>query len=497
MRCSKCNKPLRKGAKYCPACGAKVRKKSGVPFTVVLLVVMILLLLIALGWLGGILVAKCFGGSRSSYEKSSVMIQNAEEAISHAKKMGKTWGYENALEELTEKNTATIDGDSYYRLQQNYQGIPVYGKTIVYATDGDGNVTFVTGNALDIADTIELNPAITLDQAMQAVNTYLSTEFGTPEIEQKFTNEQCTLCIYSAENGTSPKLAYSIETNSLRFMVDAQNGVVLSSNEKTLDAIAYSSSDASQRFGYAVEQKDDGSYVMRNPEKRVSVWDLQGKSSKVSPNLEEATAVSSQDNIFGNSENESGYDQALILFSNIAIIAQHFSDLCNFEYEEIFIFINDGYYNGLNATGGIFTIDSDSGGYVGQIAVGNAIDYNDLEVFAHEYGHLMSFKHVGWIDADIESRAVNEGLSDIFGELYIAALTGSTDWYMDVNYKTENILLDGALYLLSGRNISNPSDTGNAESFSEYSNSKGAYTLLGNSITLGRKGSPTCWVWLP
>lgn len=72
-------------------------------------------------------------------------IQNAEEAQAWLVEQKEELGLENALSELKETSTAEVSGDHYYRFEQNYEGIPVYGRAIVVAVDQDGNVASVTG----------------------------------------------------------------------------------------------------------------------------------------------------------------------------------------------------------------------------------------------------------------------------------------------------------------------------------------------------------------
>lgn len=116
------------------------------------------LILVSVITLLGLLTAVIFVITRM--KNNNVTISNAEEAISHAKKLGEEYGYENAMNELTEKNTSSIDGDNYYRLQQNYHGVPVYGKTIVYSTDSKGNILTVTGNVDDISGLTTVSPSV-------------------------------------------------------------------------------------------------------------------------------------------------------------------------------------------------------------------------------------------------------------------------------------------------------------------------------------------------
>ena len=72
-------------------------------------------------------------------DAQSKPIKKAKDAIELLQSRGGDLGYKNALSELTELHTSTVDGDKYYRLQQNYRGIPVYGRTVVCVTNKRGN----------------------------------------------------------------------------------------------------------------------------------------------------------------------------------------------------------------------------------------------------------------------------------------------------------------------------------------------------------------------
>ena len=105
-------------------------------------------------------------------------IQNAEEAQAWLVEQKEELGLENALSELKETSTAEVSGDHYYRFEQNYEGIPVYGRAIVVAVDQDGNVASVTGNATDVAEDLNLTPSITKEQAVENIQQYASETLG-------------------------------------------------------------------------------------------------------------------------------------------------------------------------------------------------------------------------------------------------------------------------------------------------------------------------------
>ena len=73
-------------------------------------------------------------------------IEDVDDAIKTISNMGEELGYENALSDLSEKNITTFNEETYYRLQQNYEGIPVYGKNVVCVVNDEGEVDVLTGN---------------------------------------------------------------------------------------------------------------------------------------------------------------------------------------------------------------------------------------------------------------------------------------------------------------------------------------------------------------
>lgn len=58
MRCPKCKKQLREGAKFCPACGAKVQKRTAHKISLVFLIIALVICIIAAGWGIGTLIAR-------------------------------------------------------------------------------------------------------------------------------------------------------------------------------------------------------------------------------------------------------------------------------------------------------------------------------------------------------------------------------------------------------------------------------------------------------
>ena len=415
MKCRRCKKQLRKGAKFCPACGARVEKKRGIRFTSILLVIVLLLSIVAIGWSGGILFAKLFGGKFIDLfsGKENIEIHNVEEAIAHARELGEEYGYENAFSELTEKVTTTVDGDSYYRLQQNYQGIPVYGRTVVYALDEDHQVTSISGNVQDI-DIVDLSIGVTDDTVKLSVQQYLNELLSEENIDDVEVNND-NLSIYTFSEDGLPHLVYRVFANGYEILIDAHTGNIVSSKAVIRAETGYLATDVNRTNGFSITQNSEGLYTLEDFELHLSVYNLNGKSGNKFENRQKATPITSADFIFGNTMEENGSEEAVRLYRNISEIKKYITSICGFDCYWLFAFYNDGYKGGKNALGG-YAGEID-GEFLGMVSFGRVTGVDDIDAMAHEYGHVISFKTVEWAGDSFENDSINEGISDIFGEI--------------------------------------------------------------------------------
>ncbi len=91
-------------------------------------------------------------------------IEDADEAILAVQDVAKDLGFTNATDELSVVSTNTVDELTYYRLQQNYQGIPVYGSTFVVVADENGEAKGLSSNVSDVDTNISLEPTVTQER---------------------------------------------------------------------------------------------------------------------------------------------------------------------------------------------------------------------------------------------------------------------------------------------------------------------------------------------
>ena len=204
MKCKKCRRQLKRSTKYCPVCGTKVKCRFWKK-----------LFMSVLLFFGGI--GLVMWGIQKSKKTSEIIskVYNMNEAIEHAKSMGEELGYENAFSELTEKSTANIDGDHYYRMQQNYKGIPVYGRDAIYVTNEEDNVMIITGNPKDIDTKMSLSPSATQEQIYNSIIEYAEKNLEAKDWAnlnfERLREED--LCIYDFSVDRESHLAYKIVKN--------------------------------------------------------------------------------------------------------------------------------------------------------------------------------------------------------------------------------------------------------------------------------------------
>lgn len=441
----------------------------------------ILLTLLSVAVLTALTGCKKDSGSSSHIADSTTAPQQVtEQSVAHTieqiSNLSESYGYKNALSELTEKNTTTLDGDTYYRLQQNYHGIPVYGQTVVCVENENGEMTALAGNAVDIDEDVDLTPTVTVEQVNTAIRTYLVDELGYDSVDVSNTGidklREEHLCIYNADRDAdrTSHLAYCVYQGGYEFTVDAQDASVINCAQILFDistpATGYLASDTTHDNPFPIENVDGEYYVLRDWEKGLAVYSLNGVSSGDPLDeqaLADAVILQSEDEIFGNTTNENALEQesGVQLLQNISKIYDYF-EMLSFIQEgvETRLYYNDSYYNGRNARGGYGQVDA-LGGVFGLVLMGSETGTSDIDIIAHEYTHRVSFQTVGWHSELTQTSAINEALSDIFGELIEQRYYdwGSPDWYMRGDY------------ISVARNIAAPRKTGHKEIVSDPNNS--------------------------
>ena len=407
------------------------KKRKGSCLKALLIFLFVIVLLLG----GAVLLIKHFiTGSSGDTVTTSFTAHNADEAIHQLEKLSDEFGYENALSELTEKTTVTVDGDNYYRLQQNYQGVPVYGKTVVCVTDENSEVISVTGNVVDIVTSLEVIPTASIDDVNKAINNFLSVKIGADATDTEIVSlNNDDLYIYSLDENLGPQLAYCLNWDVYEIVVDAHTAEVLFCTqtlyEEITSSVGYTASDINKDNGFSIEKRGEHYYVMSDRSRGLSVYTFNGRISKDDKGFwgDRATIVESTDVVFGNTEAERvlEYEEGAELLLNVTAIHDYFTSLgFSSLASNTRLYYNDGYDSGKNALGG--KVDGN-----GVISMGAETGVYCIDVIAHEYTHFVSRELIGWV-GNCENGALNEAMSDIFGEIIESKTTGNKmDWMMD------------------------------------------------------------------
>ena len=405
--------------------------------------------------------------------------------------LGEESGFQNAFSELEVTSSVTMEDASFQRLQQNYCGIPVYGKTVTYVTDETGEMLTVTGNAEDVDESLSLTPDLLPEEleAIAAENLDGAVICGALQFLQMSDPE---LCVYH-QDGKS-HLAYSTCVNYVgdegagiqEFVIDAHDGSVLLSVSNVLFAEYVTGELVGQETVYPnVEYSDYG-----------DSWGL----SDPNRNLHTFTAVNEEIPVVGAGIHGSGledtgiyqiYDYqgygepiswtegtdpdyaAVDAYVNTQISYDYFASVLGHESadgnggSEIRIYVGMAYdfacnygkfmsfYNNAasstNRSSGVTTL------YYGLSTGGNVNDAQDLDIVAHEYMHAVETYGSDMTPLG-ESGALKEALSDIFGTLVEAwHYETSPDWVNNSrNMKTPSSSGNPELY--GGQNWADPTD---------------------------------------
>ena len=429
-----------------------------------------------------IIVALCVGifalkdnmSSNSPKDGSNITVSSAEDAATQLKELGDDIGYENALSELTEKSTTTVDGDIYYRLQQNYQGLPVYGRTVVCVTDENGTAIAITGNALDVGDNIQLEPSISYEQIKESVYSYFENTLGYTEITTMDIPipDKDHLCIYNSEVDGVLCLAYNIdivfknvtEVGAFETIIDANSAEILFVNSKLKydTEVTLNLQGQEQLYEDVRCAVEDGTYKLNDVQFGIGaclainkmtlfdfltefraqhydgaedvVWDQKSSPNEAAVDAYVNTQISYQffDKVLGNKSTD-GKGKAVIAVLS-GVIQKDGEDWTNNAYS------SSSHTDDSKVTVLGFGIGVDNG-----VALSAYLD-----TVAHEYMHGVETFHSNMTYSG-ESGAIMEALSDIFGELVESwnkenkGLTqASPDWIHNI-----------------GRNLNDPEKSGN------------------------------------
>lgn len=353
-------------------------------------------------------------------------ITDGQSAIQAVQEVADDLGLENAAEELTVKREDTVGELTYYRLQQNYKGIPVYGSDFVVIADENGEAKGVTGNANDINDSISLTPTVTQEQVEESIRAYFGeeTEISVPKLSDDM------LTIYDNDDINSTTLIYKIPILFNRFPYFAFVDAINASTINMLSLSFYE--DTTEHTDY-----DD---------KKIRVVNLSGNNWE---NWKNYIGSPVDKDIATNLKN---YAHTTYDFFDQVLEYQSFSGngqgAVTLVYDCIWEFHHkDDYQLTMSfADNAMANTDDETEKHV-VLCFGKEGDFKNLETLAHEYTHAVEHLISG-MEYSGESGAIMEGYSDVFAEFIQV-------WNIDTTLNTECDWIHG------DRNLKKPLQSGN------------------------------------
>ncbi len=385
---------------------------------------------------------------------TDVLVTDEKSAIEAVASVGDALGIKDAGSDLKVCFTNKRETDTYYRLQQYYGNIPVFGRSITIAADERGKALGLTANYLPI-EYIDTNPLLDENQIVEII----SNEYSS--VDSQINNGLIVYTLY----GSAPILAYDITVSKCnesemiyeQCIISAENGDILFKNSFNRTYLKHSLDEYTHKV-------NDKTYLMYDESRNILILNSNKKLLECKPTVKdgiEYLAISNDGKTNENanplwdknktlicgdieiegSRNANWKDEPVNLINSIENTYDFYSKILKWNgYDNknspMLASYNDYYYsNGNNAC---------SKGNV--LVFGYEQDLTDVGLVAHEFTHSVEISTLNLIYSG-ESGAISEAYADIFGELaedYAkdGTLNGDCDW------------------IHGERNMSKPSDNG-------------------------------------
>lgn len=407
---------------------------------------------------------------------------------------------------LVSQNTDDL-GHSHFKMQQQYNGIPVYGAEIILHEE-NGNIHLLNGRYYPTPEIDNINPSISMDSANQIALDHVASFTTVKDLtnweKQMVLGEQTTteLVIYHLQKKINEeRLAWKVQvipniSNRWSYFIDAETGVILQHFNEICQLhgthnCSHSPSNPAKKVKHLREHKDEPNISMPPPDgpAEADAFDLSGVLRHIhtyevgndfflidaSRDMFNSTQSNFPDESVGtiltvNAQNTAPQNNDFSAVFNTSInnswndqlaVSAHYNGAIAYEY-----FKNTFNRNSINGQGGniisiINVADEDGGDMDNAFWNGAAMFYGNgdvafsplaksLDVAGHEMSHGV-IQNTANLEYFGESGALNESFADVFG-----AMIDRDDWRMGEEVVNTNVFPSGAL-----RDLQNPHNGGN------------------------------------
>jgi bacillolysin len=337
-------------------------------------------------------------------------------------------------------------GAAHLKFSQWFRGVPVWPSGLSVHLDPQGNVESVDGAYAPTPVGTGINPALTIEAAVAQAK-------GGASNWKNGVSKESVLVIYAPLN-KEPRLAwkFSFSTSffdSWIFIVDATDGQILNRLSQTPDV-------------HVVGSGQDLAAQQRN----INLWSATGKyfmidttKQSFNPAFDPIQNPHGAISIFDARQATQAELKTVFLIESVAAdnwLPEAVSALFNFGQTYDYFFERHGRNsidgNGANVQAVVRVAQMANAFWSGDLKMmffGDALPYaGALDVVGHELAHGVTQSSADLI-YELQSGALNEAMSDIFGEMVEARAVGRADWQIgtDLGQIIRNLKNPGALQI--------------------------------------------------
>ena len=194
-------------------------------------------------------------------------VSSSDEAFQFIADYSDKIGISDPYSELSFIEEKTYKGAVYYKFQQVYQDVPVYGNELIVAVDPDGKVDSVNGGYTEI--TISTTPSKDRKAAEETARKYAGKNMEISKFE---------LTVLPHTEDGEQKLAYDIsvtgDSNSADLLIDADTCEIISEGKMYNAATEILKVDANgTQYRVELEKEMTGNYNICDPTRNITVSD--------------------------------------------------------------------------------------------------------------------------------------------------------------------------------------------------------------------------------
>ena len=392
---------------------------------------------------------------------TDIKVTDEKSALEAVASVSDAIGINDAEKELKVNSIDSLDGDTFYRIQQYYNDIPVYGKDVVLVSDENGLAISLTANSIDMKKGLmgkNIDTDFDNEKGVDAIEEYFGEVYSVEDkgpyymafdsnqiklthlynvlakVNEETVNFEVSVSysdykvVFTNDlvNTNNEDYSYKVSDNKYYMFDEKRNIVMLNSNRglaKTLYCddgihIVDSAGIIDDEMSDEAEENAYNIFLDNNDEIKNDISDK--FSTHVYSPIEYVTS------------NNNKWDKNAVKFMNyVEKSYDYYKEKFNRkgydnENGEMFVTYNDKFDSGNNAY---------SNG--NSLCFGYNKSSSTVDLVAHEFTHSVEGSISGMI-YEGESGALMEAYSDIFGELVENYANGKCDWIHDNGRSLKN-----------------------------------------------------------